>query len=94
MALGRIQARRITIRAKQPAGLHVHDGPVVGTILECSAVFQVDGQLPETLGPGDAFYEPEGARIARFDAGPDGVTFVAFFPLRNGQTPGLTFPDE
>ena len=48
---------------------------------------------PETvLRPGDVFYEPEGARITRFDAQDAGVTFLACFLLGPGQEPELTFP--
>lgn len=36
------------------------------------------------------FYEPEGERIARFDAQQDGVTFLAYFLLPPGQEPELT----
>jgi hypothetical protein len=36
------------------------------------------------------FYEPEGERIARFDAQDDGVTFLAYFLLSPGQEPELT----
>jgi hypothetical protein len=44
------------------------------------------------LRPGDAFYEPEGARIARFDAQDAGVTFLAYFLLGPDQEPELSFP--
>jgi hypothetical protein len=33
------------------------------------------------LKPGDVFYEPQGVRIARFDAQEDGVTFFGYFLL-------------
>ena len=39
------------------------------------------------------FYEPEGARIARFDAGDEGATFLAYFLLRAGQEPAVAFPE-
>jgi hypothetical protein len=35
------------------------------------------------------FYEPEGERIARFDAQDDGVTCLAYFLLSPGQEPEL-----
>ena len=44
------------------------------------------------LRPGDVFYEPEGARIARFDAQDAGVTFLAYFLLGPDQEPELSFP--
>jgi quercetin dioxygenase-like cupin family protein len=88
----RVQVRRIAMLAGHPAGLHVHNGPVVGSIVEGSVTYQVDGEPERRLGPGDVFYEEEGARIARFDAGPDGATFLAYFLLRQGQEPAITFP--
>ena len=87
-----IEVRRIRIAPNHAAGLHVHNGPVVGSVVEGSVVFQLEGRPESVLGPGDVFFEPEGARIARFDAGDDGVTFLAFFLLAAGQQPELTFP--
>ncbi|HEY3713481.1 MAG TPA: hypothetical protein VGL39_03055 [Jatrophihabitantaceae bacterium] len=40
------------------------------------------------------FFEPDGARIARFDARADGVAFLAYFLLGPGQDPEITFPDD
>ena len=86
----RVQVREIRILPSQPAGLHVRNGPVFGNIVTGSAVFQVEGQPATNLRPGDVFYEPEGERIARFDAQDDGVTFLAYFLLSPGQEPELT----
>ncbi len=88
----RVQVRRIRMLPDHPAGLHIHNGPVVGSILEGSVVYQVEGEAQSVLGPGDVFYEQEGARIARFDAGAEGVTFLAYFLLRAGQEPAIEFP--
>jgi len=88
----RVQVRRIRIVPGQAAGLHVHNGPVIGSIVDGSAVFQVDGAPETVLRPGDVFYEPEGARITRFDAQDAGVTFLAYFLLGPGQEPELSFP--
>jgi len=41
-----------------------------------SVVYQIDGQPAAVLRAGDVFYEPEGVRIARFDAQEDSVTFL------------------
>ena len=86
----RVQVREIRILPSQPAGLHVRNGPVFGSIVAGSVVYQVDGQPASVLRPGDVFYEPEGERIARFDAQDDGVTFLAYFLLSPGQEPELT----
>jgi len=89
-ATDRVQIREIKIAPSQPAGLHVHNGPVFGSIVAGSVVYQIDGQPAAVLRPGDVFYEPEGERIARFDAQEDGVTFLAYFLLSPGQEPELT----
>lgn len=88
--VGRIQTRRITMQPNVVGGLHLHNGPVVGSIERGSAVYQVEGGPERILRAGDAFYEEEGARIARFDAGPEGVVFLAHFPVGTHEEPTLT----
>jgi quercetin dioxygenase-like cupin family protein len=89
-ATDRVQVREIRILPAHAAGLHVHNGPVFGSVVAGSVVYQIDGQPAMVLRPGDVFYEPEGERIARFDAREDGVTFLAYFLLSPGQEPELT----
>jgi quercetin dioxygenase-like cupin family protein len=88
--IDRIEMREITLQPGVAGGLHVHNGPVVGNVVRGSVVYQIDGQAENVLRAGDVFYEPEGARIARFDAQEDGVTFIAFFPLSPGDDAELT----
>ncbi|QUQ63095.1 cupin domain-containing protein [Kutzneria sp. CA-103260] len=93
LATHRVEIRRITIAPSFAAGLHVHNGPVFGSIESGSAVYQIEGHPESVLRPGDVFYEPEGVRIARFDAGPDGVTFLGYFLLPDGVQADIVFPD-
>jgi len=93
LPVDRIEIRRITIPPGLAAGLHVHNGPVVGSILTGSATYQIEGEAERVLRPGDVFYEPAGTRIARFDAGDEGVTFLGYFPLVPGQDAEMDFPD-
>jgi quercetin dioxygenase-like cupin family protein len=86
----RVQVREIRLLPSAPVGAHVHNGPVFGSIVAGSVVYQIDGQAASVLRPGDVFYEPEGQRIARFDAQEDGATFLAWFLLSPGQEPTLT----
>jgi len=92
--IDRVEVRRITIAPDESAGLHVHNGPVFGSIETGSAVYQIEGEPETVLTPGDVFHEPESARIARFDAQGDGVTFLAHFPVGPGETPTLTMLDS
>jgi quercetin dioxygenase-like cupin family protein len=90
----RIEVREIRILAGHAAGLHVHNGPVVGSILEGSVVYQIDGEPERVLRAGDVFYEPDGARIARFDATADGVRFLGYFILGPDERPEIAFPER
>jgi quercetin dioxygenase-like cupin family protein len=94
LATHRVEIRRITIAPGYAAGLHVHNGPVFGSIETGSAVYQIEGEPAVVLRPGDVFHEPEGARIARFDAQQDGVTFLGYFLLRDGINADLIFPED
>ncbi|GAB3887163.1 cupin domain-containing protein [Kibdelosporangium lantanae] len=67
-----VEVRRITIAPHHSPGLHVHNGPVFGSIETGSAVYRIDGGPESVLTAGDVFYEPESTRIARFDAGRTG----------------------
>jgi len=92
LATGRVEIRRITIAPGYAGGLHIHNGPVFGSIETGSAVYQIEGEPETVLKPGDVFYEPEGVRIARFDAQEEGVTFFGYFLLADGVNPELVFP--
>jgi hypothetical protein len=67
---------------------------VVGSIVQGSVIYQIEGQPESTLKPGDVFYEPEGARIARFDATEEGATFLGYFILAAGEEPQINLPDQ
>ena len=94
LATQRVEIRRITIAPGYAAGLHIHNGPVFGSIETGSAVYQIEGEPAVVLRPGDVFHEPEGVRIARFDAQRDGVTFLGYFLLAEGVDAGLVFPED
>jgi quercetin dioxygenase-like cupin family protein len=89
LAAERVQVRRIQILAGHAAGQHVHNGPVVGSIVEGSVLFQVEGENEIILRPGDVFFEPADVPIAHFDARNEDVTFLAYFLLTAGQEPML-----
>ncbi|WP_067170433.1 cupin domain-containing protein [Microtetraspora niveoalba] len=89
----RVEVRRIVIAPGHAGGLHVHNGPVFGSIETGSAVYQIEGEAASVLGPGDVFYEPKAVRIARFDAQDEGVTFLGYFLLSADETPEIEFPD-
>jgi len=62
-----VDVREITFQPNQQTGRHKHPCPVIGYIAEGSAVLQVEGQRPQQLPTGSAFYEPADVIITRFD---------------------------
>ncbi len=51
----------------QRAPVHTHAAPAVGFVARGAIIYQVEGSAPQVLREGDAFYEPAGPRILRFD---------------------------
>lgn len=85
-----MQVRRITLQPNVVGGPHHHNGPVFGAIEAGSVFFQVDGGPETILRAGDVFYEPADVMINRFDATPEGVTFLGYFLSGPYETPTLT----
>jgi quercetin dioxygenase-like cupin family protein len=85
-----VEIRRITLAPGFVGGFHVHNTPVFGSIVEGSVTYQIEGEPETVLHPGDVFYEPADVPIARFDATEEGVVFLGYFLLEDGQVPELT----
>lgn len=51
----------------QIAPIHTHSAPAIGYVAKGSIIYQVEGENPQILNEGNAFYEPVGPRILRFD---------------------------
>jgi len=81
-----VEVREIAFEAGQETGRHLHPCPVVGHIVEGTAIIQVEGRDPQHLETGAAFYEPAGRVIARFDnaSSTKPMKFVAYY-LLNGE---------
>ena len=83
----RVEVQQIELPPGKAVGLHRHPCPVAGYIARGAINFQIEGEPAQYLCPGDAFYEPCGARVAHFDnaSSTASATFVAFYLLANGQ---------
>lgn len=51
----------------QDAPVHTHAAPAIGYVAKGTIIYQVEGEKPQILRTGDAFYEPAGPRIVQFD---------------------------
>ncbi len=83
----RIEVKEIELAPGQRTGLHRHPCHVVGYIAAGSIVYQLEGQQSVLLQAGDAFHEPENARMLRFDNASDiaPAKFIAYYLLGPGE---------
>jgi quercetin dioxygenase-like cupin family protein len=81
-----VEVREIVFEPGQETGRHRHPCPVLGYIVEGSAVLQVEGQPERRLRAGEAFYEPAGA-VMRFDNASSAhpLKFIAYYLLEGRQ---------
>jgi quercetin dioxygenase-like cupin family protein len=84
-----VAVRRITLQPGVRGGAHRHNGPVFGSIERGSVVLQVEGGTEQVLRAGDAFYEPADTVITRWDATSEGVEFLGYYLLTEGQAPEI-----
>jgi quercetin dioxygenase-like cupin family protein len=79
--------REIKMQPGQQSGRHLHPCAVLGYILQGSAIYQIEGEEPQTLPAGSAFYEPADTAIANFGnaSNLEVMTFLAFYLLSGEQ---------
>lgn len=63
----KVEAGNFYFKKGQPAPIHTHVAPAIGYITKGAILYQVEGEDLQLLNTGDAFYEPVGKRILRFD---------------------------
>jgi len=79
----------------QVAPIHTHDAPAIGYVSKGEILYQVEGEKPQLLREGDAFYEPAGPRILRFDnaSATEEAIFIDF-NLQQKNEPFIVFEKE
>lgn len=80
-AVDRVEIREITFAPGEKTGAHLHPCPIVGYIASGGVILQVEGQEPQQLNAGDAFFEPANTKILRFDAIDQPTKFIAYYLL-------------
>lgn len=79
----------------QVAPIHTHDAPAVGYIAKGEIIYQVEGEKPQILRKGDAFFEPTDKRILRFDnaSATEEAIFLDFNLEQEGE-PFIVFEEQ
>lgn len=91
----KIDAGDFHFKPGQIAPIHTHEAPAIGYVVEGSILYQVEGEDPQLLKTGDAFYEPVGPRILRFDNASltEEAVFIDFNLQQEGE-PFIVFEKE
>jgi len=90
-----IESGKFHFKPWQIGPIHTHPALCLGYVVKGDVIYQVEGEKPQMLNTGVAFYEPTGPRIMRFDnASATGETiFIDFCPQQKGE-PFLLFEKE
>ena len=91
----KIEAGDFHFVAGQPAPVHTHVAPAIGYVAKGEILYQVEGEKIQLLREGDAFYEPAGPRILRFDnaSATEEAVFIDF-NLQQENEPFIVFEKE
>jgi quercetin dioxygenase-like cupin family protein len=83
-----LEYHRIELPPGQKTGCHLHQGGVIGYVLEGEIEFQIEGRTSKFLKSGSAFFEPPNSRIAKFENCSNDRTarFLAIYPLSGEQS--------
>jgi quercetin dioxygenase-like cupin family protein len=80
-------ARSLHFSPGQKTGLHFHPCPTITYIVGGSAIVQLEGELEQKLHAGQAFYEPAGVKVLRFDNASSRVSlhFIAVYLVKGDE---------
>ena len=90
-----VEAGDFHFKPGQIAPVHTHAAPAVGYVAKGTIIYQVEGEKPQILRQGDAFFEPTGVRILRFDnaSATEEAVFLDF-NLEQAGEPFIVFEDK
>ena len=79
--LSKVEIKKVVIPVNGKAEYHLHPCPVVGHIVSGTLLFQIEGEKPQLIKAGEAFYEPKNKPILHFDNALDSepLVFMAYY---------------
>jgi quercetin dioxygenase-like cupin family protein len=90
-----VKSARIRFAPGQPSGLHRHPMSTCGVVTAGRFILEVGGETARELNAGDAFFEPEGTTIRRFDnaSETEAAEIVCFYLTDADQRPPIEMLD-
>lgn len=79
----------------QVAPIHTHTAPAIGYVAKGMIIYQLENGKPQILRAGDAFFEPSGTRVLRFDnaSATEEAIFIDFNLEQRGE-PFIVFEEQ
>jgi quercetin dioxygenase-like cupin family protein len=90
--LSKVEIKKVVIPVNGKAEYHLHPCPVVGHIVSGTLLFQIEGEKPQLIKAGEAFYEP---KILHFDNALDSepLVFMAYYLVEENEDLLMLLPE-
>ena len=93
--LSKVEIKKVVIPVNGKAEYHLHPCPVVGHIVSGTLLFQIEGEKPQLIKAGEAFYEPKNKPILHFDNALDSepLVFMAYYLVEENEDLLMLLPE-
>ena len=93
--LSKVEIKRVVIPQSGKAEYHLHPCPVVGHVVSGTLLFQIEGEKPQLIKAGEAFYEPKNKPILHFDNALDSepLVFMAYYLVEENEDLLMLLPE-
>lgn len=93
--LSKVEIKKVVIPVNGKAEYHLHPCPVVGHIVSGTLLFQIEGEKPQLIKAGEAFYEPKNKPILHFDNVLDSepLVFMAYYLVEENEDLLMLLPE-
>ena len=93
--LSKVEIKKVAIPVNGKAEYHLHPCPVVGHIVSGTLLFQIEGEKPQLIKAGEAFYEPKNKPILHFDNALDSepLVFMAYYLVEENEDLLMLLPE-
>ena len=93
--LSKVEIKKVVIPINGKAEYHLHPCLVVGHIVSGTLLFQIEGEKPQLIKAGEAFYEPKNKPILHFDNALDSepLVFMAYYLVEENEDLLMLLPE-